>query len=158
VLPRSYEDQTCSIAGSLALIGDRWTLLVLRDVFLRLSRFDEIQRDLGIARNVLSDRLGRLVSAGVLERRVYQRRPARSEYRLTDKGRDLWPVLVSLLQWGDRYVYGGRPPLVLRHRDCGGELTAWRACAACGAQLGPRDVEARPGPAASPALRAKLAS
>jgi DNA-binding HxlR family transcriptional regulator len=144
VLPRSYTGQDCSIAGALEIVGDRWTLLVLREVFLRNRRFEDIQRRLGIARNVLTDRLGRLVDEGVLDRVAYQERPERFEYRLTGKGLDLWPVLVSLMQWGDRYRDDGRRPMVLHHRGCTGEVDDRRHCTACGAALAPADVEAVP--------------
>src|SRR5919112_1114607 len=103
MLPRTYDSQHCSIARALEVLGDRWTLLVIRDAFLGLRRFDDFQRDLGIARNVLADRLGRLVDEGILERHAYQERPERFEYRLTEKGADLWPVLISLMKWGDRH-------------------------------------------------------
>src|SRR4051812_18378593 len=98
MLGRTYDSQVCSIAGALEIVGERWTLLVLRDVFLGVRRFDDIQRDLGIARNVLQSRLERLVQEEILERNLYQERPARYEYSLTEKGVDLWPVLVGLLK------------------------------------------------------------
>src|SRR5205823_14777410 len=113
MLGKDYAGQNCSIAGTLELIGERWTLLVLRDAFLGVRRFDDFQRDLGVARNVLAARLGRLVDEGVLERVAYQERPERFEYRLTEKGLDLWPVLATLMQWGDQHVMGGRAPVVL---------------------------------------------
>src|SRR5437588_10055882 len=94
----------CSVARTLGLVGEWWTLLVLRDSFRGVRRFDDFQRNLGIARNVLADRLATLVEAGILERRRYQERPERFEYRLTDKGRDLYPVIVTLMQWGDRWA------------------------------------------------------
>ncbi|WP_372787762.1 winged helix-turn-helix transcriptional regulator [Paraconexibacter sp.] len=151
MLRSDYDGQTCSIARTLEIVGERWTMLVLRDVFLGLRRFDEIQSDLGVARNTLTNRLDKLVDAGILERVPYQERPVRHEYLLTEKGLDLWPVIVSLLQWGDEYAPSdaGRPVL-LRHRGCGGELDRHRVCTTCGAALGPRDVEALPGPGVSP--------
>ena len=143
MLGRSYDGQECSIARSLEIVGERWTLLVLRDVFRGKRRFEDLQRSLGIARNVLTDRLGRLVDEGVLERRRYQERPVRHEYRLTEKGIDLWPVMVQLLQWGDRhYAHPDGPPMVLSHRGCGGGVDEHRTCTRCGAALGPRDVVA----------------
>jgi DNA-binding HxlR family transcriptional regulator len=145
MLGRSYDGQVCSIARSLEIVGERWTLLVLRDAFLGVRRFEDFQRSLGIARNVLTDRLGRLVDEGVLERRRYQERPERFEYRLTDKGIELWPVIVHLLKWGDRhYADDAGPPMVLAHRDCGGAVDERLDCARCGAALGPRDVVATP--------------
>jgi DNA-binding HxlR family transcriptional regulator len=146
VLHRTYEDQNCSIARSLELIGERWTLLIVRDAFLGIRRFDEFQENLGLSRGVLAGRLNRLVEAGILERRIYQERPERYEYRLTEKGRDLWPVTIGLLRWGDRYFAENGPPRLVLHRGCGGEVTEHLTCAKCGEELTARDVEARPGP------------
>ena len=151
MLPRTYDGQRCSIARALEVLGDRWTLLIVRDAFLGIRRFDDFQRSLDVARNVLTDRLGRLVAAGILERQRYQDRPERFEYRLTDKGLDLWPVTISLLQWGDRhYLHPEGPPRIIRHRDCGGQPTRHLTCDRCGAQLGPQDVVAERGPGAAP--------
>jgi DNA-binding HxlR family transcriptional regulator len=152
MLPRTYEDQNCSIARALEVLGDRWTMLVIRDAFAGVRRFDDFQRDLGVARNVLSDRLGRLVEECVLERRPYQERPERFEYRLTEKGVDLWRSLISLMKWGDRYYAPPEgPPRVVRHRDCGGEVGANFVCERCGAQIEARDVRLEPGPGAAAA-------
>src|SRR4051812_27634169 len=152
MLGRSYDSQTCSIAGALEVVGERWSLLVLRDAFLGVRRFDDFQRSLGIARNVLTARLARLVDEGVLERVAYQQRPERFEYRLTDKGLGLWPVLTGLVRWGDEdYAEAGGPPRIFEHRDCGGELTVRLTCAKCGAELSPRDVRVLPGPGAAAA-------
>jgi len=148
MLGRSYEGQNCSIAKSLELIGERWTMLIVREVFLGNRRFDEMATRLDIARNVLTARLTRLVDEGVLTKVRYQERPERFEYRLTEKGIDLWPVIVSLLQFGDRYYAPDGPPMVLVHKDCGGRVDEHRICATCGARLQARDVTARPGPAA----------
>ena len=104
MLPRTYDNQVCSVARALEAIGDRWTMLVIRDAFVGARRFDEFQQRLGIARNVLADRLSRLVDEGILEKHEYQERPQRFEYRLTSKGVDLFPVLVSLMKWGDRHA------------------------------------------------------
>jgi DNA-binding HxlR family transcriptional regulator len=151
VLKHTYDGQHCSIAGSLEIVGERWTLLILRDAFLGVRRFDEFQRSLGIARNVLQGRLERLVDNGILERVRYRERPERFEYRLTEKGLDLWPVVVSLLAWGDRHAAPDGPPVMLEHSGCGGRVNDRRICESCGALLGPRDVKARRGPAARPA-------
>jgi DNA-binding HxlR family transcriptional regulator len=148
VLPRTYEGQNCSIAKALERLGERWTLLVLREAFLGARRFDAFAASLGIARNVLAARLAMLVEEGILERRRYQERPERFEYRLTEKGRDLWPVLVALLQWGDAWYAPDGPPRVLMHGGCGGELTRHLRCDRCGEELGPGDVRAQPGPGA----------
>jgi DNA-binding HxlR family transcriptional regulator len=150
MLPRTYDDQNCSIARALEVLGDRWTLLVVRDAFSGVRRFDDFQRDLGVARNVLADRLQRLVEEGVLERHRYQERPERFEYRLTAKGIALWRPIVALMQWGDRYYAPpAGPPRVVRHRGCGGEVNEHFGCERCGAQLDARDVRLEPGPGAS---------
>jgi DNA-binding HxlR family transcriptional regulator len=146
VLGNTYEGQTCSVARSLELVGERWTILIVRDAFRGIRRFDDFQRSLGVARNVLQTRLTRLVEHGILERVRYQERPERFEYRLTAAGIDLWPVVVALLQWGDKHFAPDGPPVVLEHRDCGGEVDDRRICTACGARLDARDVRMRPGP------------
>jgi DNA-binding HxlR family transcriptional regulator len=150
MLNRTYDTQNCSVARSLEVVGERWSLLLVRDLMLGYHRFDELQERLGIARNVLTGRLDRLVGEGVIERRLYQERPARHEYHLTEKGRDLWPVIVGLLSWGDRYLVD-KPPVVLEHRGCGGKVNDRRICEACGAELTVRDAIARPGPGAAKA-------
>ena len=147
MLGNSYDNQVCSIARSLELIGERWTILIIRDAFLGIRRFDDFQRSLGVARNVLQSRLETLVEHGILERVRYQERPQRFEYRLTEKGLDLWPVLVSLISWGDRHAAPDGAAVILEHRGCGGHVNDRRICEKCGAFLGPRDVTARPGPA-----------
>ncbi len=144
MLHRTYEGQDCSIARTLEVVGERWTLLIMRDAFLGVRRFDDIQRDLGIARNVLRDRLSRLVDEGLLERRPYQERPPRSEYRLTQKGRDLWPVLHALLRYGDRWYAPDGPPRRIVHGECGGEADDRRMCTRCGEPLELPDVHAVP--------------
>jgi DNA-binding HxlR family transcriptional regulator len=151
MLGNDYSKQVCSIAGALEVVGERWSLLILRDVFLGLRRFDEIQENLGVARNVLQTRLTRLLDQGVLERRLYQQRPARYEYRLTEKGLDLWPTMVALMSWGDRYTCtAAGPPVLLEHRGCGGAVDEHRVCERCAAPLSVRDVRALPGPGAPP--------
>jgi DNA-binding HxlR family transcriptional regulator len=148
VLHNTYDAQTCSVARTLELVGERWTLLILRDAFMGVRRFDDFQRNLGIARNVLNTRLQRLVGAGLLERRRYQERPERFEYRLTEMGIDLWPSVMALMQFGDKHLAGSDgPPVVIEHKDCGGEMDEHRICRTCCAALGPRDVRATPGPA-----------
>jgi len=149
MLGSDYDNQTCSIAGALEVVGERWSLLIVRDVFLGLRRFDEIQADLGIARNVLHTRLTKLLEQGVVERRLYAERPPRYEYRLTDKGLDLWPTMVALMQWGDRHTApAAGPPVLLEHCDCGGAVDGHRVCEACGAKLSVTEVRALPGPGA----------
>lgn len=160
-LGRGYDDQVCSIAGALGVVGERWTLLIVRQVMLGVRRFDDIQADLGVARNVLQTRLERLVAEGILDRRLYQERPERFEYHLTDKGLDLWPIVVGLMQWGDAHAAPeGGPAVVLAHRGCGGPVDAHRTCERCGERLAARDVYALPGPGApaSHPLRRRLHS
>jgi DNA-binding HxlR family transcriptional regulator len=115
MLNRDYEGQNCSIARALEVVGERWTLLIIRDVFLGRRRFDQLQESLGIARNVLTDRLNRLVDEGVLERVLYSERPERYEYRLTSMGRDLNIALAAFRQWGDQYL-SEKPPVLLRRK------------------------------------------
>jgi DNA-binding HxlR family transcriptional regulator len=115
MLKREYQGQICSIARALEIVGERWTLLIIRDVVHGIHRFDELQESLGVARNVLTDRLNRLVDEGVLERVPYRERPTRHEYRLTAKGRDLNLALSGLRQWGDKYL-NDKPPRLLRRK------------------------------------------
>ncbi len=144
MLPRTYDNQVCSVARALEAIGDRWTMLVIRDAFVGVRRFDEFQERLGIARNVLTDRLSRLVDEGILEKHEYQERPQRFEYRLTPKGVDLFPVLVSLMKWGDRHApEENGPPLAVIHRDCGGEIDERLLCSRCGEPVTALNAEAR---------------
>ena len=143
MLGRTYESQTCSVARTLELVGERWTLLIIRDAFLGVRRFGDFAERLGIARNVLQDRLERLVEAGVLTKVPYQERPLRHEYRLTDMGRDLWPSIVALLQFGDKHLApAAGPPMLLLHRDCGGERAVQHG--ALGGQPRQRVVIRRP--------------
>jgi DNA-binding HxlR family transcriptional regulator len=125
-------------------------MLVIRDAFHGVRRFDDFQERLGVARNVLSDRLSRLVDEGILEKRLYQERPARYEYRLTPKGVDLFPVLVSLMKWGDRHApEPGGAPMVVTHRGCGGEIDERLLCVRCGEPITAVNAEARqPAPTA----------
>jgi DNA-binding HxlR family transcriptional regulator len=123
MLKRDYEGQNCSIAGALEIVGERWTLLIVRDAFLGWHRFDEFQESLGISRNVLAERLGRLVDEGILERVRYQERPERFEYHLTQKGRDLYVTIAALRQWGDKYV-SEKPPTIVRTKADGRPVIA----------------------------------
>jgi DNA-binding HxlR family transcriptional regulator len=153
MLRSDYAGQNCSIAATLELIGERWTILIVRDAFLGVRRFDDFQSHLGIARNVLNARLNRLVDEGLLRRVPYQERPERFEYRLTSKAVDLWPVLVALLKWGDKHAFPDGPPVVLRHVDCGGGLDDRRVCTKCGKPLEANDVVPELGPGALPGQR-----
>ena len=136
----------CSIAGTLEVIGDRWTILILRDAFRGVRRFGEIQQDLGIARNILTERLEKLVDHGILERRPYQDRPVRFEYRLTAKGVDLSPALVALMRWGDKHLAGDDVPTVLVHDECGDPLDQTFICWTCDTTVEPNHIKSRPGP------------
>ena len=148
MLKREY-DQVCSIARTLEVLGERWTLLVIRDVFNGRRRFDQIQENLGVARNVLTSRLARLVDEGILEKRSYQERPPRHEYFLTDKGLELWPVLISVMDWGDRHLADAGAPMLIRHKGCDGRVDGRGTCLACGARLSARDAYTEHGPGAS---------
>lgn len=141
--------EACSLARTLSVIGDRWTLLILRDCFLRVRRFDDFQARLGIGRPILADRLKKLVEAFILTKVAYQQNPIRYEYRLTDKGLDLYPVILSLVHFGDVHLADRKgPPLLHRHKACGQVFEPVMTCSACGEALGPRDVEVLPGPGA----------
>lgn len=143
---RPFDGQNCSIAGTLAIVGERWTLLVMREVLLGRRRFAEIRRQTGIATNILSDRLDTLVERGLLERR---RAGESVEYVPTRRGVDLNPVLVALMQWGDRHLAGeAGPPRVLVHAACGHDADPRLTCAHCGEPIAPEELRVRPGPGA----------
>ncbi len=147
MLRNDYPGQVCSIAKALEVIGERWSLLIVRDVMNGQRRFEQLQKGLGIARNVLSARLGRLVEEDILERRAYQQGPERYEYFLTEKGLDLWPALIALLYWGDRHSpTENGPPMLVVHKECGGRVSDRGICEVCGELLGARDARALPGP------------
>ena len=149
MLGRDYPALDCSVAKALEVIGERWSLLIVRAVMHGNRRFGEIQESLGIARNVLSARLQRLLDESILERRAYQESPARYEYFLTEKGLDLWPALIALLHWGDRYSPGpeGARRLIV-HKECGGAVSERGICESCGKVLTARDAKQVPGPGA----------
>jgi DNA-binding HxlR family transcriptional regulator len=136
----------CSLARSLQIVGEWWTLLVLRDVCFGWNRFDEIHDHLGIARNILKARLDTLLEHDLVERRRYQQRPDRHEYLPTDKARELVPVLLALVAWGDRWTAPDGPPVLFSHRTCGHDTVATVVCSACSAPLVRDDVDFRPGP------------
>jgi DNA-binding HxlR family transcriptional regulator len=147
---QAFADINCSIARPLAFLGERWTLLVLRDLFLGRGRFEEFQDSLGIASNVLSARLATLAEEGIVERRRYSERPERFEYQLTEKGRDLQPILLAMLAWGDRYTVGpAGPPIETVHAECGHAFHAVATCSHCGGEVDSRSTRSRPGPGAS---------
>jgi DNA-binding HxlR family transcriptional regulator len=146
---KSFSAMDCSVAQCLEVVGEWWSMLIVRDAFLGVTRFEDFQRRLGISRNILQQRLTTLVEAGVLVRLPYSEHPPRHDYRLTDKGRDLWPVLTALRQWGDRYAAPSGPPVRVVHKGCGQAAEAVLVCSSCGEPLGPRDVTASPGPGRS---------
>lgn len=146
MLGRAYGEQDCSIARSLEVVGERWTLLVLRDLSFGLGRFDELQKSLSIAPNILTARLRRLEEEGLVERTQYQPSPPRFAYRLTDKGLGLQPVLFHLAKWGDRYYASDLgPPRLSVHRDCGGEVDEQLVCARCGDRVSFDRIATLPG-------------
>jgi DNA-binding HxlR family transcriptional regulator len=142
-----FADWPCSVARSVDLLGDWWTPLVLRECYYGVRRFDAFQRSLGIGRNILTQRLNRLVDEGLLERRPYHDRPVRHEYVLTDKGRDFFPVVAAMAWWGDRWLAGDDgPPVVLHHTRCDHDMHAEVVCSQCGEPIELRDVTADLGP------------
>lgn len=144
----SFESMNCSVAQCLEAVGEWWSMLIVRDAFLGVRRFDDFQARLGISRNILNVRLTRLVDAGILVRVPYQEHPPRSEYRLTEKGRDLWPVINTMRQWGDRWAAPDGAPLELVHDACGKVAHVEHVCSQCGEPMDARTVHVRPGPAA----------
>ncbi|MGX7825582.1 winged helix-turn-helix transcriptional regulator [Actinokineospora sp. 24-640] len=152
----SFARWPCSIARTMDLMGDQWTLLVLRESFYGTRRFDAFQAALGIARNTLTERLDRLTGAGLLIRVRYQERPTRYEYVLTEMGRDFFPVLAAIIRWGDHWL-ADQAPLVLRHRACGHPTAAVVNCGECGGELTAATVAVEPGPGMPDTDRARLA-
>jgi len=144
------EPVECSIAATLGVIGDRWTLLILRDIFRGVHRFGQLEADLGIAKNLLADRLSKLVAHDVVEKVPYQTRPLRNEYRLTAKGADFSTALIALMGWGDRWYAAGGAPTILVHEDCGTPLEQTVRCPTCVEPVNPGKIKSRPGPGRSP--------
>jgi DNA-binding HxlR family transcriptional regulator len=144
------EYEACSLARTVSVIGDRWTLLILRDCFLRVRRFEEFQARLGVTRPILASRLRKLVKQFVLAKVPYQQRPLRYEYRLTEKGLDLYPIVMSIVHWGDVHMAGkkGRP-LLHEHTMCGKTFDPVVVCSQCGEPLNPRQVHVHRGPGAA---------
>jgi DNA-binding HxlR family transcriptional regulator len=153
------EEEPCSVARTIAVIGDRWTLLLLRDCFLRVRRFEDFQARLGVTRHVLADRLKKLVRHGVLRRVPYQARPKRHEYILTQKGLDLYPIIMAIVHWGDTHMVDerGRPKLY-EHKACGKLFDAVLTCSQCGGRLSAREVHVHVGPGASAGERSSARS
>ena len=147
----NFSDMECSIARTLEVIGERWSLLIVRDAFYGIRRFDDFRQDLGIARNVLTDRLNTLVAQGVFEKRQYEERPPRYEYVLTRKGRELLPVILTMMRWGSQWEFGGEPaPVKLLHTTCGNESEPYVACSHCKAELHWRELLTEPIPVRLP--------
>jgi DNA-binding HxlR family transcriptional regulator len=152
---RPFAGQNCSVASALSVVGERWTLLVMREVLLGRRRFAEIKRNTGVAPNILSDRLQVLVEHGLLERRLYSEQPESYEYVPTRKGVDVNPVILALLQWGDRYAAPDGPPRVPVHTTCGHDANPQMHCSHCGDVLDPTELTVRPGPGAHARQRAE---
>jgi DNA-binding HxlR family transcriptional regulator len=153
----AFADISCSIARAVDVIGQRWTPLIVRDLFAGMTRFEDIRRDLGIASNILADRLDELEHNRVVERRQYQSAPARHEYVLTDKGRDLYPVIATLLAFGDKWLSTpDGPPTLTVHADCGQVTSAKTVCAECGGELNAGNAIHAPGPGAKPGVGTAL--
>jgi len=145
---QQIDTMTCSLARTLSVVGDRWTMLVLRDVFLGIRRFDAIQQDLQLTPHRLSDRLRKLVRDGILRRVAYEKHPRRFEYRLTEKGFDLYPSIATMTEWGDRWMAGrAGVPVELVHQPCGHKINPKLVCPSCNLKIDARDMSARPGPA-----------
>jgi DNA-binding HxlR family transcriptional regulator len=147
----SFDDMPCSVARSLEVIGEWWTPLILRDCFLGVTRFGDFQRRLGIARNILADRLETLVEHDILKKVPYQDNPVRHDYKLTAKGRDLWLVVAALREWGDRWDAPDGAPIEMVHTTCGEVTHVVPTCSCCGEQLSPFDLRPQPGPGAEAA-------
>ena len=146
----SFGDMACSLGRALEVIGDHWTPLIVRDLFVGIRRFDDLRRDLDVSRKVLSERLSALQEHGVVERVAYQENPVRYDYVLTEKGRDLGGVLMAIKAWGDRWVAPEEgPPLLFRHTRCGGIADAVPSCSQCGERLELHEVVPLAGPSSA---------
>jgi DNA-binding HxlR family transcriptional regulator len=147
VLGKTYDSQVCSIARALEVVGERWSLLIIRDaLFAGSTRYSDFQRSLGIATNILKDRLDGFVHAGMMRRHRYSEQPELYEYVLTHKGRDLAPALIALSDWGDRWAAPDGPPMLYNHTVCGSAVGPQVVCTTCGPLDDPAEVQARPGP------------
>jgi DNA-binding HxlR family transcriptional regulator len=147
VLGKAYDDEVCSIARALEVVGERWSLLIIRNaLFAGSTRYSEFQRSLGIASNILKDRLDGFVEAGIMRRHRYSEQPELFEYLLTEKGRDFAPALIALTEWGDRWSAPDGRPILYSHSVCGSEITHEVLCATCGRVEDLAEVQARPGP------------
>ena len=131
---------TCTVAQAVALVGDEWSFMILREMFLGARRYDEIRRQTGASPHLLSGRLKKLETAGVLRREVYSTRPVRHEYKLTEMGRDLWPAVIAMKQWGDKWLAGGETGVEIAHRSCGHIVQPVMTCPECGEPMQARDA------------------
>ena len=138
--------QQCSVAQSSAVLGDRWSLLILSDLFLGVRRFDDFHGRLGMSRTTLTNRLKQLEEHDVIKRHAYQKNPVRHEYRLTEKGRDLFPVISALVTWGDKYYAQGHPPILRKHQPCGHDIQPVLSCPECHEDIDVRSIQARKRP------------
>jgi DNA-binding HxlR family transcriptional regulator len=143
---KSLAEMDCSVAQCLEVVGEWWSMMIVRDAFLGVSRFEDFHRRLGISRNILQQRLRKLVEAGVLVRVPYSAHPPRDDYRLTEKGRDLWPILTAMRQWGDRYAAPDGPPVRIQHKACGCVSEPVLVCGSCAELVGATDYWAVAGP------------
>jgi len=151
-------DQNCSVARSLAVFGDRWTMVIIRNCFQGVRRFDDFLEGLTLSRTILTDRLNKLVEHGVLEKVPYQERPVRYDYRLTEKGKDLHPLIMALVEWGDKYyALDGEPPIIRTHKQCGHDCHTMTVCSVCGEEVKAHDMTVRANPNAKKALEKKSA-
>ena len=150
-LRREYDGQACALARALEVVGERWTLLILRDLFFGVRRFSDLQVHLDVPRAVLSGRLARLVETGIVERRPYG--PGRDEFVLTPAGLELWPIVHRLMQWGERHLVAEAPVRLFSHASCGTVLSHEGACPTCGVEPAPADIETRPGPGVPSVVR-----
>jgi DNA-binding HxlR family transcriptional regulator len=155
---KSFEAMNCSVAQTLEVIGEWWTMLIIRDCFMGVTRFDEFRQRLGIAGNILTDRLEHLVDRGVLVRVPYQSNPVRHDYRLTEKGKELWLVLMAMRQWGDRWEAPEGAPVLIEHTSCRHQMIVLATCSACGEPIDTRSARAIPGPGAASRPAAALLS
>ena len=151
------ENEFCSVSRTLAVVGDTWTMLIIRDAFLRVRRFDDFQKNLGISRHRLSQRLKKLVDHGVLRKEAYQAN--RYEYRLTDKGLELYPILISMAKWGDKWMDDGKGvPMLYKHNPCGHHYSPTLVCSECGEAIDPHEVTPEMGPGEFQKTRAHSAA
>jgi len=157
MLGKTYDSEVCSAARALEVVGERWSLLIVRNaLFAGMTRFNDFRKRLGIATNTLSTRLDGLVDAGIMERRSYSQNPDLYEYLLTVKGRELVPVLLTLTEWGDRWAAPDGPPILYTHSVCGGGISQRTMCATCGQVHNPAEVQAQPGPGMPPEVAARM--